>query len=1050
MRERLGPFVLSRRLGQGGMGEVWLAEHEGLGVEVAVKTLTAARARMGSAMAAFAREVHAVARLDHPGVIAVFDHGVVGPEAPSLGEGNPYLVMERADGSLFDAAPRSFAGVRRLLLSLLDALAHAHARGVIHRDLKPANVLSIGDHWRLADFGIANALDASPLRARGRVSGTPAYMAPEQGRGDPRGEGPWTDLYALGCVAYELVEGRLPFEAPSPVSMLVAHMTEEPAAMTGARVPIPEGFEAWVRSLMIKHPFERVPRAADAAYALAAIEAPDEDASDRADAISEHAETLPAGTVSVSDAPTLFEIPLDEGLALSRPSRPVPPPLPPAETALRARRSETRRLPGVGLGLYGLREIPLVGRDREREVLFDALAEVRAAGAPRVVILEGASGAGKTRLGQWLAERAHELGAAEILRATHEPRGGEPHGLLAALRRALAVEGLDAVAVAERTLARGFDPDATEDAARLLGSDVTPSERDHRVRLAARLLGPLGRERPLLAWIDDAQWGDEALQVTQEVLRAGAAPVLFVLGVQEEALLARPEERERLDALRSAGLHLRLAPPDRETHADLITALLDLSPELRERVVERTVGNPFFAVQLVGDWVRRGILEPREGGFAVREGAEVDLPDDLHALLGTRIEDLVRGWPEADREPARVAVEVAAALGRTVAEAEWRAVLARLGVVPPADLVAALETRRLAVRGSDDGVWSFAHELLRESVARTAREGGRHAVLHEACAATLEAADDDWRTRDRVGWHLLEAGQPERAAPALLEAAYEAMGRGEQGRARELGDLAAGALDAIDAGPKNPLRAWQVVLEARRSIVLGALDAAARSVREALPRIESAAWRARGEYLLGFSMLRLGEREAARPHLEAALEQARTVGDLYLMGTAHHGLGDAWNFAEDQAAAIAAYEAAADLFRRADRRSALGHAQNGLATALAHAGEIARSVEARARALAIHREAEDDYGVGCVCCDEGDALLRRGQPVEARSHFAEAEAAFARIGSQHALGARAGALRARLQTGEPVHDAVRAAVAERRAQRLDGDAAELAAALGEG
>ena len=172
----LGPFELVKHLATGGMGEVWRGTHRHSGLPVAVKVLTDEAAREEKYYAQFRREVQAAASLAHPHVIPLYDYGTIDLPTAAASQGalqadTPYLAMEyAAHGSLDDAAPiESFAELRRLLFALLDALGHAHARGLVHRDLKPGNVLLTGtgtgsDHGvrvpKLSDFGLAQG---SPL-----------------------------------------------------------------------------------------------------------------------------------------------------------------------------------------------------------------------------------------------------------------------------------------------------------------------------------------------------------------------------------------------------------------------------------------------------------------------------------------------------------------------------------------------------------------------------------------------------------------------------------------------------------------------------------------------------------------------------------------------------------------------------------------------------------------------------------------------------------------------------------------------------------------------
>ncbi len=268
--------MLGAELGAGGMGRVVAAEHVATRQPAAVKLVSARQGESSTMRAAFVGEIQAAARLHHPNVVALFDHG------STEGDETPWVAMELArGGTLRDRAIGDFASMRAALLVILDALAHAHARGVVHRDLKPENVLVDEGRLVLADFGIAWSR-TDPSRPPGErttydddhsIAGTPAYMAPEQARGDLRAQGPWTDLYALGCMAWELASGSPPFVGPSALSVLAGHLTRELPPLI-ARFPLPAGLEAWLGMLLAKEPRERFRRAADAATALAGFAAP--------------------------------------------------------------------------------------------------------------------------------------------------------------------------------------------------------------------------------------------------------------------------------------------------------------------------------------------------------------------------------------------------------------------------------------------------------------------------------------------------------------------------------------------------------------------------------------------------------------------------------------------------------------------------------------------------------------------------------------------------------------------------------------------------------
>ena len=190
-------------LGVGSMGRVWLARTVPGGSHCAVKVLNLRKDRRGSAERSFNREVRAMARLDHPGIIQVHDFGRT--EA-----GSPFVAMEYVSGSPLNPYMRAewnWPRLWNLLDGLLGALGHAHSRELVHRDLKPGNIIVLPDRVgpgaiKLADFGIALAIvDAN--RSDRRIEGTPAYIAPEAASGDVAAVGPWTDLYSLGIMLFE-------------------------------------------------------------------------------------------------------------------------------------------------------------------------------------------------------------------------------------------------------------------------------------------------------------------------------------------------------------------------------------------------------------------------------------------------------------------------------------------------------------------------------------------------------------------------------------------------------------------------------------------------------------------------------------------------------------------------------------------------------------------------------------------------------------------------------------------------------------------------------
>jgi serine/threonine-protein kinase len=242
-------------LGRGGMGVVYQARQTQLDRLVAVKMiLDGAHAGAGE-RARFRREAEAVARLQHPGIVEIYQVGEH--------DGLPYLVLEYVGGGSLaqqlDGTPLPANRAAALVLALAEAVQHAHARGILHRDLKPANVLLNPDGTpKITDFGLAKRLqgDRGETQA-GAVLGTPSYMAPEQAEGQVGDLGPATDVYALGAILYELLTGRPPFKAASVLETLEQVRTLEPVRPTALQASVPRDLETICLKCLEKLPRHR-------------------------------------------------------------------------------------------------------------------------------------------------------------------------------------------------------------------------------------------------------------------------------------------------------------------------------------------------------------------------------------------------------------------------------------------------------------------------------------------------------------------------------------------------------------------------------------------------------------------------------------------------------------------------------------------------------------------------------------------------------------------------------------------------------------------------
>ena len=287
---QVGQYAIVRELGGGSMGTVYEAKHLQLGGRAAIKVLKPELASSPETLTRFFNEAKAVNHIDHPGLVRIFDFG-------SLPNGSPYLVMELLSGETLAARlqarsrlsePEALAIIGQLA-SILEA---AHQRGIVHRDVKPSNIMLVpdpaaarGERVKLLDFGVAKITSGSLAGAvaatqAGLPSGTPLYMAPEQCEGLPSIDGK-ADIYALGVILFELLAGRPPFEAETPLALLNMHVRREPPPLRRLNPGVSEGTSRLVGTMLSKDKASR-PSAAQLKDACGPAHAAPADAPQRA------------------------------------------------------------------------------------------------------------------------------------------------------------------------------------------------------------------------------------------------------------------------------------------------------------------------------------------------------------------------------------------------------------------------------------------------------------------------------------------------------------------------------------------------------------------------------------------------------------------------------------------------------------------------------------------------------------------------------------------------------------------------------------------------
>lgn len=969
---RLGAFELERIVGRGAMGEVWAATHVS-GRRAAIKVPIQVDAR-GRVLETFQREARAMARLTHPGIVPILDIGEISPEVEAqthgvMRAGSPFLAMEFCAQNLSDLPqPTPPAQVVHILRNILPALAHAHARGVLHLDIKPPNVLVSGAALKLADFGIA-ALDSPDARAGefGTVAGTPTFMPPEQLRGRFRDYGPWTDLFAVGAMAWRLVTGEPPYSAPS-LPGLFAKVSRGKVEMP-PHVEVPEAFFAWMNTCLRPRISDRFDSAAQALAALSGLEAQPplwgRAEAPVAKALAQSGEltaaTLPAGGATSAPLTAVTHVPSADGYDATL----VDPELTShvavaGDTGESTPGAEPDVTVAAGLGLLGLREPPLTGREAICERLWGLLTRE----GPVVAVVSGAPGSGRTRIAAWLAARAEESGVAWALRA----RGGRS-SLLHALASRLRCFGIEHNVVVDRVQARLADAGCGAASRAAIAGLLAATVTEARVPVAGRIAQPalvaaavasLARRERGLVVIDDAQDSDDAVPFAMHALD-NDAPVMVLATAPDPGAL-----QELLDDPRVVHLPIGdLAPDDAEA---LVAALVPAAPSLQTQVAQLTGGNPQFLVELLTHLNGTDQLEDSPEGRRLVAGAT-----PVASLSEVRRSQLDRIAAPAGR--GRLALFIAGALGRRVHRERYRAACAAAGELGAARIEALLARAGLT-RPLYEG-FEFASGSLRDTVLELADREGLLAPAHAACAAALQEASSADDRQDKAE-HLRAAGRFREAADAYLNAATAWHLYGDNQRSLAAAQACDEANVAAGLGPSAKaalcaLRSWGSL--GNRERLIEALERARRIDPDDLEvRNEQTAQRYREASARYSDQL---ERDARGVHADASVrgtpdDQVRAARQLATVLSGRPG---------KQGEAIELLESAREIECSWRERT---QAQRSLAMVLINAGQVEESIAVLTDVIEASRRRCDIRMLAGALYERAVRWFALGQPARTR------------------------------------------------------------------
>ena len=852
-----GRYRAEELLGHGGMGEVWRCHDVEQGTDVAVKAVHTKYLNDPQIARLFYDEVIASARLNHPGIVPVYDF-IRGEDGTAL------LVMAYRRGqplaSFVSKAP-PWVFIAAVLTQILEALAYAHARGILHLDVKPENVIverrGSALLVTLVDFGLARwrrpGRGVRRWMERDVVVGTIGYMAPEQCAGSIERFGPWTDLYSVGTMAFELCTGKRPFPDAAYLPALIRRMGDTAPPLVPGIAGVPDGFVDLCACLLATEPRDRPSHAADVLYRLrdlapptslrpnAARNGPISQATSWAAPPSAAPDTqlsalsrLDGGeapwterdpvitSFDIDDDPTISgdpdpELTFADGAAEDRngaitavsgapsmsvsrelietiiqeiESEPVVTPAEPrtarisigpwrvqdVELAFNADRSPHY---SGAYGLFGLRDLPVLGRLEERRAVWNAVHATVIHRRMAVVVLEGPAGVGKSRVARDAMERAVELGLCVALQTSWSHEGSGDEGLRGLIENMLDTRGAAAPQLRARlafwlerldgehsTFAREVE---------LLLRPPPGAAPDARMplRVAVDAITKSTALRPVLLWLDDIQWSrGEALDLLRALAeRSPALDVCVIATCRAEDVDDQDDYEELLRATGAA--RVRMDALDMEATRKLVWGLLEVDEELCNVLAARAEGNPLFVTQLLRELVSTEAVERRDGRYRLARAFDLSrMPVDMGAVWERRVAQSGAGRRELSalalvRE--RVSREVADELRRL------------LGAPFDAALKRALSTGLVHVQG---GAYVWEHGLLREYLLQSLEPGtgpALHAVAAEALALLIGRED----VQEERARHLSRAHDRARdACEAMLDAGLWSWRRADTGPRR--------------------------------------------------------------------------------------------------------------------------------------------------------------------------------------------------------------------------------------------------------------------------
>ena len=719
-----GRYAVLKKLGEGGKGIVYKARDTALNRVVAIKMLKST-VTSEEAYSRFIREAQAVAKLNHPNIVSIYD---IGKE-----DEKQFFVLEFVDGmslrDLMATYPEGKCDIQTVLrigIDVIDALQYAHSQGVLHRDIKPENILITEEGTaKLMDFGLAKMLGTPSITQEGIIVGTVAYVAPEIALG--KGADARSDLYSFGAVLYEAVTGKPPFSGEDSVKIIFSHIHDRTVSPSRLNPKIPQALADCIMKLLEKEPGRRYQSSADLLNMLREI-----------------AEGF-----------------LREVLVPShRPSIVVP-------------------IPRTSAG----KEIQLIDRVEEMTLLREAVDRaVRSEGG--VIILHGEAGIGKTRLAKELGAYAR-LRGVQVLRgrcpALFRMDGVPPY----VLWNEVIKDYLQICTPEQLYKVIGFYPSEVcklaPEVRQKLGAipqslPISPEhERDRLFEAVSQFVTNISKEAPLLVVLDDLQWTDQSSLLLLHYLARGAErEPLVLLGTYRDTEI---DQRHPLSPVLTELNRERLlqSVPLKRMSFDEISEMIkqileqdDVPKEFCRLVYEKTRGNPFFVEEVIKSLKEEEVIYREENKWKIKEVSKIEFPETVKNVLKARISRL--------DEECQNALTMASFVGNDftldalcgVTGVEEDKLLETMEKILKSGLV-----KEKVIRGED--MYSFADVMIRD-VTHEEVSHLRHKKLHGAVGHALEkvyAQKIDGHFSE-LALHFLESGEKDKALDYFQKAGEKA------------------------------------------------------------------------------------------------------------------------------------------------------------------------------------------------------------------------------------------------------------------------------------